>query len=612
MNRPLSPPRIQTGGVFFSLLAVVFTCVGCRPTTLERSAYPGEVVYHGVAARIRGFDPVKAGDVATAMAVSMVYEGLLQYAYLDRPYRVEPLLATALPNVSDDGLVYTFQIRTNIFFQDDPCFAQTGGKGRELMAADFVYAILRVADAKNASSGYWAFNNRIVGLDEFRAASSGPEPTDYSSVVEGLKALDRHTLQIQLKKPFPQLLWVLTMPYAFALPHEAVEFYGKEFVNHPVGTGPFRLDSYRHNYRYEFVRNPKWAETGRVELYPSACAPNDPPSLLESAGQPLPLVDRVVQYVVGDASTAWLMFLSGDLEAAEIARDNWDAVLDEQWRLNPAMSERGIQLVSAPSLDVYYTGFNMDDPVVGPNRKLRQALSCAFDGEAWIRFQNGRVRLPNGPIPPGVAGYSDRPLPYPHDLERSKTLLAEAGYSGGKDPATGRRLQLTLELGSADNPEARQAAELFISFMEQAGVVIVPSYNNRPAFFEKLERRQAQMFSLSWIADYPDAENFLQLFYSRNASPGPNRANYVNPEFDQLYEQARSLPDGPARTELYRQMADQVVEDAPWIFTANPLAYVLHQPWLKNYKYHDFPYGLHKYYRVEDSERSAWKAGQQR
>ena len=200
----------------------------------------GEMVLYGEGERIRGFDPVKAGDVASALAISQIYEGLVQYAYLARPYRVEPNLAEALPEVSANGLTYTFKIRKGIYFQDDPCFTNSAGRGRELTAEDFVYSIKRLADMKNKSTGYWAFEQRIAGLDEFRAASEGEAPTNYGADVAGLKAPDRYTFQIVLSDPYPQLLWVLTMQYAFAVPREWVEYYGNDFVNHPVGTGPFR------------------------------------------------------------------------------------------------------------------------------------------------------------------------------------------------------------------------------------------------------------------------------------------------------------------------------------------------------------------------------------
>jgi ABC-type transport system substrate-binding protein len=576
------------------------------------------MVFYGLTSQIRGFDPVKAGDVSSSMAISKVYEGLLQYAYLARPYRVEPALAERMPDISADGLVYTFRVRPGIFYQDDPCFAATGGKGRELAAEDFVYALKRTADLKNESTGYWAFNDRIVGLDEFRDKSAGEAPTDYDAPVEGLRATDRRTLVITLKRPYPQLLWVLAMHYAFAIPREAVERYGADFLNHPVGTGPFRLKAWTRDYRIEFERSPKWAETGRVETYPTEGEPDDAAKgLLDDAGKPIPFLDRIVQYVIDDPSTQWLKFVTGETESSGISRDNWDAVISKHNDLNDALRRMGVRLESSPTLDVYYLGFNMDDPVVGQgrdaaeslrHRKLRQALSCAFNSEEWVKFYNGRIVRAKGPIPPGVAGYDEKPSPYPFDLAKARALLAEAGYPDGVDAATGKRLQLTVEIGSGADPDVRQSEELMADFARQIGVVVQTSYNNWPTFLGKMERRQSQLFRLGWVADYPDAENFLQLFYGPNSSPGPNHVNYSNPEFDRLYEQVRTMPDSPERTALYRKMADIVIEDSPWIYMHHPMSHGLHHHWLKNYKEHDFPYGMVKYVRIDANARSEWRA----
>jgi ABC-type transport system substrate-binding protein len=582
----------------------------CGRSDLDTLRFKGEQVLYGQTSRFKGFDPVKVSDVASSAMICRVYEGLLEYAYLDRPYRVQPMLAETMPEVSEDGLTYTFRIRKGIFFQDDPCFP--GGKGRELTAEDFVCSIKRMADLKNASSGYWVFNGRVAGLDEFRAASAGKTPTDYDAPVEGVRALDRYTLQIRLKECYPQLLWVLAMHYTFAVPREAVEFYGDGFVNHPVGTGPYILETWNNNYRIEFVRNPKWAETGRVELYPSTgTAEARAAGLLDDAGKQIPFIDRIVQYVVDDVATTWMMFLSGQFSYSTISRDNWAAVITPGRELVSEMKEQGVELLSSPTLYLSYIGFNLDDPVVGKNKKLRQALSCAFDPELLVQYYNGRVTPVYGPLPDPLAGFKPKPTAYSFNLEKAKQLLTEAGYPNGIDPATGRRLELTLELGDAA-PDTRQSVELMVGMVDKIGIVLKASYNNWPAFLDKLDRRQAQIYKLGWVADYPDSENFLQLFYGPNASPGPNHANYANPQIDKLYEQLRTMLPGPEKDRLCEQMVDIVIEDCPWVFLYQPMDFAVTHNWLKNYSLHDFPYTMTKYRRVDNAAWNEWKAKQGR
>jgi ABC-type transport system substrate-binding protein len=546
-------------------------------------------------ARFRGFEPALAGDDATLRACGKIYETLYEYDYWARPYRIEPLLAAAAPAVSDDGLVWTIPVRPGIYFSDDPCFP--GGRGRELTAADFVYSFLRIADPAVGSSGYWIFRGKIAGLDDFRARAAASGHADYDAPPPGLRALDDRTLQITLAEPYPQLLWILAMPYAAAIPREAVEFYGPDFPNHPVGTGPYVLASMRQNHRYEYRANPAWTDPSHPR---TDAVPADAPT--PDAGRPLPLTPRIVETVVGDASTAWLLFLTHALDKTGISNDQWDSVIaatPSGPALRPEIAARGIRLESSPTLSVSYYSFNLDDPVVGPNRALRQALSHAFDFAEWQRFQNGRLLQANSILPPGVAGYDPAdPVPYPFDLDRARALLEEAGYPGGRDPATGRRLELTLEIGAAESPDVRQSVELLASFFDKIGIRLLPSYNNWPSFLKKIELRQAQMFGLIWIGDYPDAQNFLQLFYSPNVSPGPNRCNYVNPEFDALYERFTALPDSPERTALCREAVRVVMADAPWIVTGYPLAFNLQQPRLRNSIRTDFPFATEKYHAV--------------
>jgi ABC-type transport system substrate-binding protein len=391
-----------------------------------------------------------------------------------------------------------------------------------------------------------------------------------------------------------------------------VEYYRQEFINHPVGTGPYVLKSYVHNYRIEFVRNPKWMATGRMDRYPSSGEAGDAASgLLADAGQPIPFIDRIVQYAVGDPSSQWLMFLANELDLSTISRDNWDAVIVRQDELSEGLAGRGVVMDKAPALDTGYIGFNMDDPVVGANRSLRQAMTAAFDREEWVRFQNGRVMPADGPVPPAMRRGNPGKTMFPFDVERARALMVAAGYPGGRDSRTGRRLELTLELGGGGS-DTRETAEVLASFMERIGVVIKPSFNNWPAFLKKLEQRQAQMFLLIWMADYPDPENFLQLFYGPNETPGANRCNYKNAAFDRLYEKAAGLADGTERDGVYAGMERVVMEDCPWLFMHHSMTFSLRQGRLANYKPHDFPYGMIKYYRVMDASLAPRMSGETR
>ena len=587
---PLEPRWFTTGGVR-SFAGALALAAGLAQAATES-------VFRNETGRIRGFDPALVMDVPSVQAISRIYEGLVQYAYLERPYRVEPLLAESLPTVSSNGLDYTFRIRQGIRFQDDACFTNTAGRGRELTASDFVYSLKRIADLKVGSSGYWTLRGHIAGLDDYRAASADAA-RNVAVPVEGLQVRDPYTLRIRLTAPFPALLWMLAMNYAYAVPHEAVEYYGAEFVNHPVGTGPYILKAWIQNYKLEFARNPAWKTMGRVDRYPATGEARDAAAgLLRDAGQPIPFIDRIEQYVVGDPSTQWLLFLAGRFDVSTISRDNWDAVVTLDRTLTADLAGRGIVMEAVPALDVSYIGYNMEDPVLGTNRFLRQAMQAAFDREQWVRFQNARVVSANGPVPPAIRPPETGPNPFPFDLARARALLAQAGYPDGRDPRTGRRLELTLELGSGAS-DTRERAEVLASFMERIGIVVRPSVNNWPTLLKKLDRKQAQMFMLNWMADYPDPENFLQLFYGPNETPGANRANYHNADFDRLYGQAARLPDGAERRALYARMEGLVMQDCPWMFLHHSMSFSLRQPWLKNYKPHDFPYGMAKYYRIE-------------
>ncbi len=543
--------------------------------------------------RVASLDPAEASSVYAARATALVYETLLEYDYQARPYRLIPGLADALPRREAEGRRLRFRIRPEARFAPDPCFgrdAQGRPQGRPVTAADVVFSLKRLADAKLASPGYWLLDGRIRGLEAFRRQSATAAPTDYDLPVAGLQASDRQTLVIELTAPCPQFAWMLAMPYTAVVPREAAEFYGPRFGEHPVGSGPYWLDHWRRNYAMAFRRNPDWHGWR-----------HEPPS---DHGVTHPF-ERLVFPVMDDPSTRWLAFLAGELDfQGEIGRDIWDSVVTPAGTLQPDLAARGIRMHSMPTLEVAYIGINMDDPLLGTNRLLRQALNCAFDSRRWNAYYQGRVQTADGPLPPGVAGRLNTPFEFAFDLDKARRLLAAAGYPEGRDPVTGRRLRLTLDLGRTTQ-ETRESTELLAAFMARIGIDLQASYHHWPAFLRKVAQRQSQLFRIAWVGDYPDAENFLQLFYGPNASPGPNRCNFNHEPYNERFRRAMATSDLAARHELYADLQRIVRRECPWVFIHFPRNYSLVHRHVEGFQPHDFPYGMEKHLRSRRTPRGS-------
>ncbi len=556
-------------------------------------AVQGEAVFRRSMDRVSSLDPAAAASLYAARAVQLVYEPLLEFDYRERPYRLIPGLAEAMPEVQSNGLVYVFRIHPEARFHPDRCFgadAQGRAIGRPVVADDVVFSLKRLADRRVASPGAWLVEDAIAGMRSFADASMTGDATDYSRPVEGLQALDRRTVKITLNRSLYPFVWYLAMCYAAVVPHEAVEAYGNDFGSHAVGTGPYCLTEWRRNHEMVFTRDPSWRGW------------RDGPAALTPGSEEVPF-DRVAYRIIDDVSTQWLCFLAGELDfLGEVSRDNWDVVIDGAGGLSGPLRARGITLYSMPTLEVAYVGINMDDPVLGANRALRQALNCAFDSAAWVRFFNNRTVPCDGPVPPGTAGRLETPFPYAFDLDKARALLREAGYPEGIDPKTGKRLELTMDLGRTSQ-DIRESSELMVSFLARVGIALKPQYHNWPAFLRRVSNRQSQMFRIGWTGDYPDAENFLQLFYSKKVSPGPNRSNYVNPAFDALYEKACATRDEAERSRLWAEAQTVVREDCPWIFLHFQKVYSLCNPRVREYVPSDFPFGSEKYLRTVETAR---------
>ncbi len=270
-----------------------------------------------VSQKVKGLDPVNAGDTYSSGEIARVYEGLLEYHYLERPYKLQPNLAEAMPTVSEDGLTYTFKIKKGVMFHDNKCFPN--GKGRELKAKDFVFSIKRMADLKNNSTGWWLLDGKIAGLNEWRDKYKAKD-ANYDEMVDGIKAIDDYTLQFKLTQKYPQFLYSLAMVYTFAVPREAVEMYGQEFLNNPVGTGPFMTGVYTQSNTIEYVKNPNYRDV----RYPSNGSEADKKAgLLASAGKKLPLVDKIKVSIVTESSTGFLKFKKCEVDFSDITKDDF-------------------------------------------------------------------------------------------------------------------------------------------------------------------------------------------------------------------------------------------------------------------------------------------------
>jgi oligopeptide transport system substrate-binding protein len=539
--------------------------------------------------KISGFDPINASDRYSGNETGKVYEGLFEFHPLKRPYELMPNLAESLPTISVDGLTYTFKIRKKVLFHDSPAFKN--GIGRELTAEDIIYSIKRLADPKLNAKGWWLLDDRILGLNEWRSKHAAIEKTNYQEEVEGLKKIDDYTVQMKLKRPYPQFLYALAMPYTFIVAREAVEHYGKEFLNYPVGTGPFILPKFEQTSMITYVRNLKFRE----KFYPKDGEEGDDKlGLLADAGKRIPLVDQINVHIVVESQPKWLAFMKGKQDLLEVKDVNIQQSINPDKTLKDIHREKGIRLIMKPMLDVTYFAFNHEEQIF-KNRKLRQAMNLAFDRAGYNRlFHENTGFEAQGPVPPGLGGYTKEfKNPFvKFDIEQAKKLLAEAGYPGGKGLPT-------IIVQTRADTIGRQQVEYFEKCMEKIGINIDIGTNTWPELVNKVTKKQHMMYTMAWGADYPDAENFLGLLYCPNQAPGSNGSNYCNPEFDALFKQAAIMQDAPGRTVLYEKLNEMVAVETPWIFGFHRTDIYLTQAWLKNFKHMEFNHSQFQYLNVD-------------
>jgi len=601
----LTPYQRPIGGGRKGRVAALLAAAVCFPAlsmgilaACSPSEKPPADTYRGaITGNIKSFDPAHAGDENTNTIQYQVYEALYQYHYLSRPYDVEPLLAAAMPIVSDSGLTYTVALRTDVYFQDDPCFPQ--GHGRKLSAHDFVYSLKRLADVRTQTTGWWVLEGKILGLDAWRQASESLPPLPdtaspplYAQPVAGLEAWDDSTVIIRLTHPYPYFKYLLAMPYLALVAKEAVLHYGQEFLNHPVGTGPYRLTEWRRNLRLRFERN----ENFHSETYPREGESGDSAvGLMRDAGRVLPLIAKLDFGIFEESQPMWLNFLRGRLDRSGIPKDNYAEAVMPNKRLRQDLEAKGIDMVKLRELYTGYIAFNLKDTLLGRAKALRQAMALAYDVEESIEtFSNGRGIRAQSPIPPGLFGYDSAYVsPYGRfDLEAAEKKLAEAGYAGGKGLPD-------FEYLAVSGTGTRQLGEHFAQCMRRLGIRVNLVAATWPEYLDRMKKGKFQIVRAAWGADYPDPENFLMLLYGPNEPPGENNASYHNPVYDSLYRRMAVMQDSPERLALVHRMRDIAAEDCPWILVNHRLAETLIQGRLRNVKLNAVMSAPIKYYGLE-------------
>jgi ABC-type transport system substrate-binding protein len=560
-----------------------------------------------------GFDPAQIVDIYSRTVTPHIFEALYQYDPLARPARIRPLTAAGMPEASADFRSFTVRVRPGIFFADDPAFK---GKPRELTAHDYVYAFKRNADPVYKSP-VWSFQEQFgfLGLNELRKrAIDDKKPFDYDRAIEGIRALDRYTIQFNVAQPRPRLPQLLASSDLFgAVAREVVEFYGDKIMEHPVGTGPFMLKQWRRSSQIVLERNPTYRDV-RYDGEPAADDAQGQALLARFKGRRLPMVDRVEVSIIDEQQPRWLTFLNGRVDLAERVPNEFINLAMPNGKLAPNLAQQGIEGHRTVASSTFLTLFNMDDPVVGGNAPhqvaLRRAISLALDVEREIRLvRHGQAVRADSLISPHTTGFDPafRSENSQYDLPRAKALLDLHSYvdkdgDGWRDQPDGSPLVLTM----ATEPDQQRRAldEMFRRDMDALGLRSTFRHAKWPENLKAARNGKLMMWRVGSSAASPDGQDALAKIDSRQLG-GQNLARFKLPEIDVLYDRMSALPDGPEREALLERSKRIGVAYAPYKVHVHPVLTDLTQPWLLGFRRPLFWQEFWQYIDIDDSRRPA-------
>jgi len=536
-----------------------------------------------------GFDPQAAGDAYSNYVNRVIFDPLYKYDYLARPYRIVPNTAVAMPEISADRKTYVIRIKPGIYFTDDPVF---GGKRRELTAADYVYGIKRILDPKVRSNGLTLVEGRFIGAEPIVERAKETGKFDYDAVMEGLQAPDRYTLVMKLNFADTELMANLTSANLVGVAREVIEKYGDASgwtMANPVGTGPYRLKEWRRGQRIVLEANSGYRE----ERYPTPADAQDRAIAGKLVGRKLPMIPLIDISVIEESNPRLLTFRQKSLDYVTVPGDLVSTVMTPGNTLKPELAAEGVRLQRDVLPAIAYMYFNMEDGVVGgytPERiALRRAVSLAYNVDEEVRvLRQGQGMPATQIVPPNMSGH-DASLDKRHvfDVAAARGLLDKFGYKN-RDGDGLRELPegkpLVLKISSPPSAQDRQYDELWQRSLAAIGIKVEFNTQKWPDLLKAARLGQLQMWQLGNINTNPEGFGFTGLLYGPN-SGFANLARFNLPEFNRLYEEARTLPDGPARTAVMRKMTDLFYAYSPWVITAFRYENVLIQPWVQGFKY---------------------------
>ncbi len=573
------------------LLAALATCAALIAPA--GAAEPTKTLRYAFMVAETGFDPPRLSDIYSRSITAHIFEALYTYDPLARPTKIVPLIAAGAPEISADFKTFTIKVRPGIYFADDPAF---NGKKREVTAADFVYSIKRYADPATNSQGWISYEDAgLVGLDELRhQVIKSKKPFPYDTEVEGVKALDRYTLQVKTKEPRPRLIESIFAGNDLygAVAREVVEFYGDKIMEHPVGTGPFMLKSWRRSSQMVFERNPTYRER-HYEAQPAADDADGQAILAKFKGRRIPMVDRVVVDVIVERQPRWLAFLNNEHDFIEKVPEEFITQAAPGGKLAPNLVKRGMQGIFTVAPDMTLTCFNMDDPVVGgmaPEKvALRRAISLAYDVRREIPIvRRGQAVPAQSPVVPHTTGYDAtfKSEMSDYDPARAKALLDMYGYvdkdgDGWRDLPDGSPLVLTRNTQS--DSLSRAIDEEWLKALTAIGIRLRTKVQQWPENLKAAQAGNYQMWPVGSTAAQPDGQGALQRYYGP-ASGTQNLPRFKDARFDAIYDRMQAIPDGPERDALFKEAKRLAVAYVPYKIHVHRILTDIEQPWMTGFR----------------------------